>query len=78
MESYFSVRSENFLPLTNLRPNSVTGGARRGMFGHLPEGILSQQGYRGCLASLELADQAISPLAEAVVPSHHVVQGCQG
>ena len=58
--------------------NSITGGARRGMFGHLPHGILSQQGYRGCLATLELADQAVSPLLEAVVPSDQVVHGCQG
>ena len=48
------------------------------MFGHLPDGILSQQGYKGCLASLELAHQALSPLVEAVVPSHDVVRGCQG
>ena len=58
--------------------NSITGGARRGMFGHLPHGILSQQGYKGCLATLELAGQAVSPLQEAVVPSDQVVHGCQG
>ena len=48
------------------------------MFGHLPHGILSQQGYKGCLATLELAGQAVSPLQEAVVPSDQVVHGCQG
>ena len=48
------------------------------MFGHLPAGILSSQGYTGCLASLELAHQAVRPLLEAVVPSDQVVHGCQG
>ena len=48
------------------------------MFGHLPLGILSQQGYRGCLASLELGGEAAPPLLSAVVPSDEVVPGCQG
>ena len=48
------------------------------MFGHLPTGILSRHGYQGCLASLELGDQAGHPLVEAVVPSMEVTHGCRG
>jgi len=54
------------------------GGARKGMFGHLPRGIISRVGYLGCLASLELAGQSIHPLEDAVVPSSEVSEGCQG
>ena len=48
------------------------------MFGHLPRGIISKVGYLGCLASLELADQSVHPLEDAVVPSSEVSEGCQG
>ena len=48
------------------------------MFGHLPPGILSQHGYQGCVASLELGDQSAHPLVDAVVPSQEVTQGCRG
>ena len=48
------------------------------MFGHLPYGIISKVGYVGCLASLELADQSVHPLDDAVVPSSEVSEGCQG
>lgn len=48
------------------------------MFGHLPEGILSHHGYLGCISSLELGQQSVNPLTDAVVPSQEVVQGCKG
>ena len=48
------------------------------MFGNLPKGILASHGYLGCLASVELGHVASDPIADAVVPSQHVVQGCQG
>ena len=48
------------------------------MFGHLPEGILSQHGYLGCISSLELGQQSVNPLTDAVVPSQEVAQGCKG
>ena len=48
------------------------------MFGNLPKGILSSHGYLGCLASVELGHVASHPIADAVVPSQHVMQGCQG
>ena len=54
------------------------GGARQMMFGHLPAGILSRHGYLGCVASLELGDQSIHPLVDAVVPSQEVIRGCTG
>ena len=48
------------------------------MFGHLPYGIISKVGYVGCMASLELAEQSVHPLDDAVVPSSEVSDGCQG
>ena len=34
--------------------NLFSGGVRKGMFDELPSGILSQNGYMGCLAGLEV------------------------
>ena len=48
------------------------------MYSQLAGGVVARAGYRGCLASLELAGRAVHPLEDALVPSQEVVPGCQG
>ena len=50
------------------------------MLGSLPAGVVSTRGYLGCLAGLELGQEAAHPLAgeHTLVPSTEVTQGCTG
>ena len=50
------------------------------MLGSLPAGVVSTRGYLGCLAGLELGQEAAHPLAggDTLVPSTEVTQGCTG
>ena len=48
------------------------------MYGKLPSEILSNVGFQGCLASLELNDEAADPINNALVPSEYVSNGCDG
>ena len=48
------------------------------MYGELPSPIASRVGFQGCLASLDLNGEAADPIANALVPSPLVSEGCDG
>jgi hypothetical protein len=48
------------------------------MYGKLPSEILSNLGFQGCLASIELNGEAADPIHNALVPSEYVSNGCEG
>ena len=48
------------------------------MYGKLPSEILSNVGFQGCLASIELNGEAADPIHNALVPSEYVSSGCEG
>ena len=48
------------------------------MYGKLPSEILSNVGFQGCLASIELNEEAADPINNALVPSEFVSSGCDG
>ena len=48
------------------------------MYGKLPSEILSNLGFQGCLASIELNGEAADPIQNALVPSEYVNNGCEG
>ena len=48
------------------------------MYGKLPIEITSTHGFLGCLASIDLNDEAVEPIDHALVPSASVEQGCHG
>ena len=54
------------------------GGVRTAMYGTLPKQILSTFGYQGCLASIDLNGEAADPIANALVPSTLIAEGCDG
>lgn len=54
------------------------GGVPRDMYSSLPVGVLSRQGFEGCMSSLDLPGESPSLLEDAVVPSSSLVSGCEG
>ena len=48
------------------------------MYGKLPGPIMSNFGYQGCLANLELGAESVDPISAALVPNSGVVSGCDG
>ncbi|XP_013147690.1 PREDICTED: neurexin-1 [Papilio polytes] len=54
------------------------GGVPKEQFGALPVGVLSRQGFEGCVASLDLPGESPSLIEDAVVPSSSLVSGCEG
>ena len=48
------------------------------MYENLPQQIMAKIGYQGCLANLDVGGETASPLANALVPSEHVSEGCGG
>lgn len=54
------------------------GGVPREMFTSLPVGVLSRQGFEGCMASLDLPGESPSLMEDAVVPSSSLGSGCEG
>lgn len=54
------------------------GGVPRDMYNSLPVGILSRQGFEGCMSSLDLPGESPSLMEDAVVPSSSLVSGCEG
>jgi len=53
------------------------GGVRSNMYKDLPNPLLSQFGFQGCLASLELNGDVVDPAKDALVTSPAVSEGCQ-
>jgi hypothetical protein len=58
--------------------NVFSGGVRPTMYGKLPSEILSNLGFQGCLASIELNGEAADPIHNAQIPSEFVNNGCEG
>lgn len=54
------------------------GGVPRDMYNSLPVGVLSRQGFEGCMASLDLPGESPSLMEDAVAPSSSLVSGCEG
>jgi len=54
------------------------GGVRSNMYKDLPKPLLSEFGFQGCLASLELNGDVVDPAKDALVTSPAVSEGCQG
>lgn len=48
------------------------------MYAGLGAGIISRQGFEGCLASLDLPGESPSLIDDAVVPSSSLLTGCEG
>lgn len=53
-------------------------GVPRDTYGSLPVGVVSRQGYEGCLASLDLPGESPHLAQDAVVTSNSLVNGCEG
>ncbi|XP_047536849.1 neurexin-1 isoform X1 [Vanessa atalanta] len=54
------------------------GGVPKEMYTALPVGVLSRQGFEGCMSSLDLPGESPSLIEDAVVPSSSLVSGCEG
>ncbi|XP_061721601.1 neurexin 1 isoform X2 [Cydia pomonella] len=54
------------------------GGVPKDMYSSLPVGVLSRQGFEGCMSSLDLPGESPSLMEDAVVPSSSLVSGCEG
>ncbi|XP_045527567.1 neurexin-1 isoform X1 [Pieris brassicae] len=54
------------------------GGVPKDMYTLLPVGVLSRQGFEGCMSSLDLPGESPSLLDDVVVPSSSLVSGCEG
>ncbi|XP_072930215.1 neurexin 1 [Epargyreus clarus] len=54
------------------------GGVPKDMYTALPVGVLSRQGFEGCMSSLDLPGESPSLIEDAVVPSSSLVSGCEG
>lgn len=54
------------------------GGVPKDMYTSLPVGVLSRQGFEGCMSSLDLPGESPSLIEDAVVPSSSLVSGCEG
>lgn len=54
------------------------GGVPKDMYNALPVGVLSRQGFEGCMSSLDLPGESPSLIEDAVVPSSSLVSGCEG
>lgn len=54
------------------------GGVPKDMYTSLPVGVLSRQGFEGCISSLDLPGESPSLLEDAVVPSSSLGSGCEG
>lgn len=48
------------------------------MYSALPVGVLSRQGFEGCMSSLDLPGESPSLMEDAVMPSSSLVSGCEG
>jgi len=53
------------------------GGVRSNMYKELPNPLMSEFGFQGCLASLELNGDVVDPAKDALVTSPAVSEGCQ-
>ncbi|CAG9789178.1 unnamed protein product [Diatraea saccharalis] len=49
----------------------------RDMYSSLPVGVLSRQGFEGCMSSLDLPGESPSLMDDAVVPSSSLGSGCE-
>ncbi|CAH0689956.1 unnamed protein product [Spodoptera exigua] len=54
------------------------GGVPKDMYTALPVGVLSRQGFEGCMSSLDLPGESPSLMEDAVVPSSSLGSGCEG
>ncbi|XP_041968966.1 neurexin-1 isoform X4 [Aricia agestis] len=54
------------------------GGVPKDMYTSLPVGVISRQGFEGCMSSLDLPGESSSLIEDAVVPSSSLVSGCEG
>lgn len=54
------------------------GGVPKDMYSALPVGVLSRQGFEGCMSSLDLPGESPSLMEDAVVPSSSLGSGCEG
>ncbi|XP_063831706.1 neurexin 1-like [Ostrinia nubilalis] len=54
------------------------GGVPKDMYSSLPVGVLSRQGFEGCMSSLDLPGESPSLMDDAVVPSSSLGSGCEG
>ncbi|KAG6442553.1 hypothetical protein O3G_MSEX002421 [Manduca sexta] len=54
------------------------GGVPKDMYTALPVGVLSRQGFEGCMSSLDLPGESPSLIEDAVVPSSSLGSGCEG
>ncbi|CAF4797282.1 unnamed protein product [Pieris macdunnoughi] len=54
------------------------GGVPKDMYTLLPVGVLSRQGFEGCMSSLDLPGESPSLMDDVVVPSSSLVSGCEG
>ncbi|CAH0728175.1 unnamed protein product, partial [Brenthis ino] len=54
------------------------GGVPKDMYTSLPVGVLSRQGFEGCMSSLDLPGESPSLMEDAVVPSSSLMSGCEG
>ncbi|XP_043272551.1 neurexin-3 isoform X2 [Venturia canescens] len=52
------------------------GGVEKTQYGQLPKPIASEQGFEGCLASVDLSGESVDLMADAVVTSSLVESGC--
>ncbi|KAH9630050.1 hypothetical protein HF086_008020 [Spodoptera exigua] len=53
------------------------GGVPKDMYTALPVGVLSRQGFEGCMSSLDLPGESPSLMEDAVVPSSSLGSGCE-
>ncbi|XP_076289211.1 neurexin 1 isoform X2 [Lasioglossum baleicum] len=52
------------------------GGVDKPQYNQLPKQIVSNHGFEGCLASLDLSGESTNLIVDAVVPSAQVESGC--
>ena len=71
---------ENFPadPLLCLIGELYIGGVGKSMYGSLPRLIASREGYKGCLASVDLNGRLPDLLADALHKVGEVERGCGG
>ncbi|XP_059050815.1 neurexin-1-like [Achroia grisella] len=53
-------------------------GVPRDMYSSLPVGVISRQGFEGCISSLDLPGESPSLTDDAIVQSSSIASGCEG
>lgn len=64
--------------LLHLTGELYIGGVGKSMYGSLPRLIASREGYKGCLASVDLNGRLPDLLADALHKVGEVERGCGG